>query len=379
MSLQFDAGLSKLLQNTVNDVNRKIGKANIIIVGDSGVGKSTLINAVFRDNLATTGSGRPVTQSTREYTKEGVPLSIFDTRGIEKGQFPEMLSTLEKFIQDKQNEEDPHQHIHIAWLCIMEESRRVEDADREIARMLSKYTSVIAVITKAASDKGFRQEVQKLIPQAKNVVRVHALEIELDDGHIIKPRGLDDLVNLTMELVPDSVKDAMARALSTKIQAALDSKRQRANVAVGIAAAAAAAVGATPIPIADAALIIPVQLTMLVSISAIWGLDLSEASLATIVSGAITSTAGTLGGRALVGALLKFIPGVGTVAGSIISGSTAAVITTTFGQTYIATLYALTKKYPDQMPTAEEIRTEFQSRLIKATAAVPRALDLSNS
>jgi uncharacterized protein (DUF697 family) len=255
----------------------------------------------------------------------------------------------------------------------MEESRRVEDADREIARMLSKYTSVIAVITKAASDKGFRQEVQRLIPQAKNVVRVHALEIELDDGHIIKPKGLDDLVNLTMELVPDSVKDAMARALSTKIQAALDSKRQRANVAVGVAAAAAAAVGATPIPIADAALIVPIQLTMLVTISAIWGLDISEASLATIVSGAITSSAGTLGGRALVSTILKFIPGIGTVAGSIISGSTAAVITTTFGQTY---LYALTKKYPDQMPTADEIRNEFQSRLIKATAAVPKALDL---
>jgi uncharacterized protein (DUF697 family) len=179
-----------------------------------------------------------------------------------------------------------------------------------------------------------------------------------------------------MELVPDSVKDAMARALSTKIQAALDSKRQRANVAVGVAAAAAAAVGATPIPIADAALIVPIQLTMLVTISAIWGLDISEASLATIISGAITSSAGTLGGRALVSSILKFIPGVGTVAGSIISGSTAAVITTTFGQTYIATLYALTKKYPDQMPTAEEIRTEFQSRLLKATAAVPKALDL---
>jgi len=48
---------------------------NILIAGRTGVGKSTLINAVFQGNFATTGQGRPVTQSTREIKKEGIPLS----------------------------------------------------------------------------------------------------------------------------------------------------------------------------------------------------------------------------------------------------------------------------------------------------------------
>lgn len=56
---------------------------NIMVVGKTGVGKSTLINNLFRENLALTGIGRPITKHLRRISKEGVPLVLYDTRGLE--------------------------------------------------------------------------------------------------------------------------------------------------------------------------------------------------------------------------------------------------------------------------------------------------------
>jgi hypothetical protein len=63
----------------------ELGHANILITGQTGVGKSTLINAIFRAELAKEGVGRPVTQRVQRHDAPGVPVTIFDTPGIELG------------------------------------------------------------------------------------------------------------------------------------------------------------------------------------------------------------------------------------------------------------------------------------------------------
>ena len=162
------------------------GYANVLIAGRTGVGKSTLINSVFQGNLAKTGQGRPVTENTREITKEGVPLSVFDTRGLEMADFSGTLGSLEKFVSDRHSEPDEKRHIHVAWVCAAEDSRRVEDAETELTAMLFEFVPVIGVITRSRADQGFRAKVQRLLPQAKNVVRVRALREQFDDGHFLR-------------------------------------------------------------------------------------------------------------------------------------------------------------------------------------------------
>ena len=78
----------KIAQDAINAIAeriRNLNTLNIIVAGKTGVGKSTLINAVFKDKLAETGMGKPVTDHMRKITKKGIPLSIYDTRGFELG------------------------------------------------------------------------------------------------------------------------------------------------------------------------------------------------------------------------------------------------------------------------------------------------------
>jgi len=355
----MDLHLAEEIRKQVEEAFRKRGRVNIVIAGRSGVGKSTLVNAVFHGRIADTGQGRPVTREAREYTKDGVPVSILDTRGLELGAFEETLTLLEDLVVTRARDADATRHLHCAWLCIGEDSRRVEAGDLEVARMLARHMPVVAVVTKARSDQGFRAEVERLLPMARNVMRVRALHETDDEGHTLHPRGLVELVELTMELVPEAQRNAFAAAQRVSI----DQKRKRAHGIVASAAATAAVIGATPIPFADAALLVPTQVGMLAGISGVFGLPLTEAFLSTLVGSVVTGLGATFTGQAIVSGLLKVLPGAGSVVGALIAASTATALTTLFGETYVAVLARLMEHRSGEVPSEHDVIRAFREEL----------------
>src|ERR1041385_5515487 len=98
----MDATLGALIRDKVQEAMRERGLATVLIAGRSGVGKSTLINAVFQGQLAATGHGRPVTQEIREYTKPSMPIALIDSRGLELDKYREILPELERLVEDPQ-------------------------------------------------------------------------------------------------------------------------------------------------------------------------------------------------------------------------------------------------------------------------------------
>ena len=90
---------------------------------------------------------------------------------------------------------------------------------------------------------------------------------------------------------------------------------------------AAAATAASPIPFSDAALLIPIQTTMITSLYKVNGANISRG----VVDGALKATMVSGLGKSLAGNLLKFIPGVGTIAGGTLNATVSVAFTEALG------------------------------------------------
>ncbi len=327
--------------NAIADKIKNLKTLNIIVAGKTGVGKSTLINSVFREKIAETGMGKPVTDHMRKISKKGVPLSIYDTRGFELGK--EVQAEVKKEVVDTISKglatQDINKAIHCIWYCINTASNRIEPEEIEWLKELSKdnqitQVPIIVVLTQSFSKKNAAAMRQMLLDENLDVIQVIpvlAEDYEIEDLGIAKAYGLDVLIKVMGEALPDELMDTLQNVQIV----ALDEKKRHAQAAVATAALAAAGEGAAPIPFSDCALLVPTQLTMIASITVIFGFDVNKSIITALLSSTIGAGGATVLGKTVVSNLLKFIPGAGTVAGGAISAGTAGVITAALGEAYI--------------------------------------------
>lgn len=343
--------LAEELMKATSSKIQSLKTLNIVIIGKTGVGKSTLINTVFREEVAETGRGYPVTEKMKKYEKKGFPLGIYDTKGFELGKEAqkevkkELLQTIQKGVDSG----DINKSIHCIWYCVNATSNRFEQEEINWIKDFTKddvnKVPVIIVLTQSISKKR-AQEMKEVIDAANldiiQIVPVLAqnYEVEIDDNiRLVKAYGVDKLVEIMTEILPDELGDTLMYVQ----QANLKLKQKKAHATVVAAATSAMAEGATPIPFSDAALLIPTEIAMFASITTIFGFDLDKSVLMGLISSVLGAGGATIGGRTIVTNLLKMIPGVGTVAGGVISGATALTLTTALGEAYIGIMTAISK------------------------------------
>jgi uncharacterized protein (DUF697 family)/GTP-binding protein EngB required for normal cell division len=341
--------IDELMQQTSMRL-RSLGTVNILVAGQTGVGKSTLINAVFGEQFAQTAAGRPVTQRAQWFTSETVPLRILDTRGLEAKDYAITLNDMRAEIEACRAQKDERDQLHMAWVCIASPSSRVQDCEVDIVRVLNKHDiPAIIVLTKDDDDDEFAGIVGGIMDERRasyvSIVPVRALS---------KPKraaaGLENLVIATFTALPAAHKAAFAAA--QKINR--DLNKMAADEYVIAAASAAAAASVIPIPFADMATIAPIQATMLVGVSNAFGLTLQRPQVMQLLTTVLGCLALSVAGGWAVGNLLKFIPGPGTAIGAVLNAGMAGAMTQGLGKTYIKFIYTFIETN-GRVPTANEV------------------------
>ena len=220
---------------------KEINHFNLEIIGKTGVGKSTLINAIFKQQLAEERKGQPCTMETTCYTSNKYDfLRIYDTRGIEISKnfdIEKVFNETLKDIKEKCEKNEPDDLIHCLLYCF--KGTRFEKEEGEIVVKLrqtyeGKTLPIILVLTQDIGEDDNEEEngkkdelhesIDKILKEKCNenlsknakgitLIKILAKEKKLKGKFIIPAKGLDELLDKCLEKGEYSSKFAILSSI----------------------------------------------------------------------------------------------------------------------------------------------------------------------
>jgi uncharacterized protein (DUF697 family)/GTP-binding protein EngB required for normal cell division len=337
------ADVTRMYREEYAQALNSLGRFNLAIFGKTGTGKSTLVNAIFGEDIAATGTGRPVTTGLDYYLHPNGILGIYDSRGFETGEAGDrILGAMEDIVASTRTA-DASEQIHAAWYTVRWSDRRFEDHQGAFVRRLHDLgLPVLFVLTQVPCNAAGQIHEDALefagyiaglgLPLAGDG-RVFLTNAKADPFLGTVVFGLQELLDATFDTIPE----VAVAALSAAQQLDWGRKRQAAKKIIAASASSALATGATPIPFSDAAILVPLQIGMIARLTAAYGSRLASAQLASLVGSLMLSSGATTAGRWMVSSLLRVVPG-GQPAAMVISGTVAASMTSAMGWAWVAVL-----------------------------------------
>jgi uncharacterized protein (DUF697 family)/predicted GTPase len=330
-----DDWFNESFRSEYDQQNEALGRFNLALFGKTGVGKSTLLNSIFGEEVARTGIGAPVTKGSHLYLDKVGHLGIIDTQGVEIGKDDrEILRDLEKVVKESRKLPLSEQ-IHVAWYCVRGMDRRFEDTEADFVRRLDELGLPVILVLTQVPRRGAHFHPDAVMLAEQVIARQLPIEggrpfmtyAKADEFAGQESYGLQEVLDATFRVAPEGVHGALTAAQEID----LSRKAGEAQKVIGAAVATAGGAAAIPIPFSDATLLVPIQLGMMAKIAHLYKIKFDRAALMAIVS----TTAATQVGRATFTGLIKLVPGAGTVIGGAIGAGVATTFTYAMGQAWL--------------------------------------------
>ena len=212
-------------------------RCNLLIMGKTGTGKSSLLNYLCDKKFAQTGAGKPVTgEGIYEYDVRinNQEVKIFDSWGIEAGKVDRWQHLITESLKQHGVQKSMEDWFHSVIYCIQAGGGRVEDVDAAIInKFLGEGYHLTVVLTKADQVSEDEEKLMKKViyqsvvgtPEYKcelNIISTCAEKKTLRNGTTTKPFGKEDVQKAILEGWRDTIIDRMPKHVIARLSEMID-------------------------------------------------------------------------------------------------------------------------------------------------------------